>query len=116
MSCSRSLVCPVTLQQHCVTKPDSQCDHWQNVASAEIGDLDPYGLTWPVCRLDTAEPKRLLQMTVPASRRPWSMVNGRAAAVGEPYPYDPCTEDYATNVRHFTRILAWLEHARAPVG
>jgi len=111
----RSLISTPTwtsFTQHCVTKPDSQCDHWQNVASAEIGDLDPYGLTWPVCRLDTAEPKRLLQMTVPASRRPWSAVNGKTAAVGEPYPYDPCTEDYAVNYLNRADVVKAI-HANA---
>jgi hypothetical protein len=76
----------VGLDTHCFRPPngpDAQCAEWQQLASTQIGNLDPYGLDYPVC-ISRSEPVRLLAMR-----------NRTHLLPNYQYPYDPCRDDYA---------------------
>jgi len=77
---------------HCFETLDNQCETFEARADGEVGDLDPYGLDWPICTSQHQSRRQLLKYLgrlhlETEVRKPHIVSKLR-------YPYDPCRDSY----------------------
>lgn len=98
--------------QHCIETNDDQCGQWEQQISNEVGNLDPYGLDFPVCLSNRQQQRQQLidylaaNTATPNPYRVFStkyknekkrrMMDVQDNHPTPSYPYDPCRESYAT--------------------
>jgi len=96
----------VGLDTHCFRPPngpDEQCAAWESVADQQIGNVDPYGLDYPVC-ISRSEPVRMLEF-----------LNRTNLLPNYQYPYDPCRDDYTIAYMNQPSLIAAI-HANPNLG
>lgn len=96
--CGHSVVSRPTCEQitqHCITTPDNECNQWQNQGTNEAGNLDAYGLDFPVCNSQQTQSKTLLSYMFPERKFTTYVKPGQIKAADD-FPYDACAENEET--------------------
>lgn len=97
-----SKVCPtwatscVTSERHQSPEDYAKCAALVLKMRTDIGDLDVYGLDWPVCENDVQAPGRMQRLSLMRT-----LGKGKTHPLGKPEPFVPCEEGWS--VRYLNR-------------
>jgi len=96
------------IYDNCFAANNSElCDDYENDAENEIGDLDPYGLDFPVCLpAGDTEPQRLLSNLRHARPYLGRSTQPQPPRIADDYAYDPCRDNYTVSYVNQPSVIA----------